>query len=897
QPVKWVEGLERLIANYEAELSMIAGIGYDDLSGKEGDEYAKALGAALDAASAAPGLVGRVKLFDQTPDDDEDAKVKVKFAFAPHLVDSNPYRLTLDLGGGRDFGYWGAVLHDALNEVACLKENSDMGLCQVVRILYLHGILPSTIGSDKDLRWRTRTLPADEFAAFVQGRAAAAGPDKARVEKATARLRTILEVTAAKPRAPSPWFSPLAGEVARTAIRGYKFWLDEPLRVKDNDRINKMKSDIGTDRAAEPGHEMEFWSENHYIMFASSEYLLGQLWEKDSFQPAAEIVDGDTTTGVLTGTRRKERGRARVLKWLNNRLMFGWMEFHSSGYYREHLWAILNLVDFALDEEIRTKAQMAVDLLLFDVLRLRHRGAMGAAGGRSQFKSKNSGWDQALGDVVELLTGERGIFMESDAQIAASFATSSYLVPDVLLELAANPPAFAFTDRSRVSITFDESPKYGITWSGESDAKDSWMQGYAAKRARYYPFLQHINDDITRTHTEYGSVEDDAVFFWGMSAFFNKQILGATKATVDRFGLNESDAFKKVIRALLTYILPWIRRLEHAGIGAAIGSVAGPVGTVAGGVIGAVASDVLDAELDEDAADDLSIFLEGSTRSRANIISYRSPDVMLSSIQCFRTGQLNFQSNVHQATLNTEANVFTTSGFAGLDLTDIVAAIGGAVIGALAGAVVGFAVGGPAGAAAGAVIGGVGGAAGAEGEAIGTHGDNPLGGDTDGPSWWTGYWSLPMIVQHRSAAIIAYDFYMIQEFLAECGSHAWFPQAAFDRVVTRRCGAYDDANFALLDIGDIGPKGFWVFGQVRHPAREPGGERPEGYVGVFSNQRPEWLDRTFELHANRLDEAKGAVAKKAKDILDKLGTLADDDAVGDSGRDEIQKAAAQAVDS
>ena len=77
--------------------------------------------------------------------------------------------------------------------------------------------------------------------------------------------------------------------------------------------------------------EMEFWSENHYIMFASSEYLLGQLWQDDTFQPCRLFVDAGDTTGAKTGAQRRDRGRARVLKWLNNRLMFGWMEFNSSG--------------------------------------------------------------------------------------------------------------------------------------------------------------------------------------------------------------------------------------------------------------------------------------------------------------------------------------------------------------------------------------------------------------------------------------------------------------------------------------------------------------------------------------------------------------------------------------
>jgi hypothetical protein len=128
------------------------------------------------------------------------------------------------------------------------------------------------------------------------------------------------------------------------------------------------------------------------------------------------------------------------------------MEFNSPGYYREHLWALLNLVDFALDEEVRTKATMAVDLMLFDVIRYLHRGAMGAAGGRSQFKFKSHGFDNGLTDVVEMMLGVKGVFSEGDAQVAASFASSTYVVPQVLLEIGAAPPTYPFTDRSRVSI-------------------------------------------------------------------------------------------------------------------------------------------------------------------------------------------------------------------------------------------------------------------------------------------------------------------------------------------------------------------------------------------------------------------------------------------------------------
>ena len=141
----------------------------------------------------------------------------------------------------------------------------------------------------------------------------------------------------------------------------------------------------------------------------------------------------------------------------------------------------------------------------------------------------------------------------------------------------------------------------------------------------------------------------------------------------------------------------------------------------------------------------------------------------------------------------------------------------------------------------------------------------------DGPEWWTGYWALPRVAQHGGATIMLSEFHDIQDFLAETGSHAWFPKSGFDRVVERRTSAYDDANFPLLDIGHIGPKGFWLFGKVVHPAPEGSTAEPEeGYVGVFSNKRPEWLTKESDPYDHRLEEQieKGGDDKIWKDAPD-----------------------------
>lgn len=832
-PGQWVAAMERYCSDFESELAAcLRGKVPPPFDPDAPADYRAALVRMLADVSARPASDAvRVELVRRDGDG--------KYQFEPRLGMARGEPTPLPEGSR--VRYWADVVGSSLKECVALKANSDMGLCQLVRILYRYGTLPDALDAGRTPSWRDRSGPGPTYDEFMAARRAAIADDdlRRRFEAAQARLRIILTESARAPRSPDPGFSPLAGEILKQGLLSYKFWLDEHPRAFENERLNAVKAALvdGEDQ----DKEMEFWSENHYIMFASSEYLLGQLWETDEFQPCREFADPGDATGRVSGARRRARGRARALKWLNNRLMFGWMEFNSSGYYREHLWALLNLVDFALDDEVRTKAEMAVDLLLFDVVRNLHRGSMGAAGGRSQFKSKSGGFDNGLSDVVEILLGAKGMFSEGDAQVAASLASSRYETPLALLEIGAHPPSFPFTERARVSIGFDEAAKYGIRYSQDTESRRAVLRGYAAKRARYSPHLEELNREIERTHEDYTSADDDIVFFWGMSAFVNKQVLQGTKRLVAKFGLEASDAFSTPMTLI---------KLGNIARGKDV------LEGIPGRVLSAFTGDP-DDTVDEETADELSVLLEGSTRSRANIVTHHSPGAMLSSLQDFRRGQLNFQSSVQQATLSGAANVFVNAGFGGLDISDVFA------FGA------GFLVGGVEGGVAGVVL---------NNELL--QDTNPLNPDhADGPDWWTGNWSLPRILQHGGAAIMISDFHAIQEFLAETGSHAWFPRAGFDAVLERRTSGYDDANFALLDIGHIGAKGFWLFGKVVHPQPEAAqGEPEEGYVGVFSNRRPEWLTMDSDPYDHYVEERKEKDDKKAelKGRLDGLPDLFSD---------------------
>jgi len=56
--------------------------------------------------------------------------------------------------------------------------------------------------------------------------------------------------------------------------------------------------------------------------------------------------------------------RLRILRWMNLRFFTGFSEWLSNVFYDEDLTALLSLVDFCEDDDLRTRAAILVDLIL-----------------------------------------------------------------------------------------------------------------------------------------------------------------------------------------------------------------------------------------------------------------------------------------------------------------------------------------------------------------------------------------------------------------------------------------------------------------------------------------------------------------------------------------------------
>lgn len=669
-------------------------------------------------------------------------------------------------------GYWSALARESFDQLHLLWDTADFHANDLLRLVYLYGEVPPLLRSRASL-WR----PRDQL-----------GRD--------------------------PDFSGAIEQRILTALREFKYWMDEQPRAASCGDLQAARKAHAQDQdksGDELKYEMTFWSENHQILFPAAEYLAGQWMPEAPFMPGRAFrADGrDPARGDYTGAQRMERAAPRIRRWLDDRLRFGFSEWNAPGYYKEHLQALFNLADFCLDDELRTRTHMVMDLLFFDVARFTLKGHFGATAGRAYFEHKSCGWEQGVSELSEMLFGVHdGIYAAGDASPAMFASSRVYRVPDAIVSIGQDAES-RYIDQTRVSIGFDDAHEHGIGTHDEADVMRWWSRG----------------------------------------AWFCKQVIGESRSFAERYGLMHTDPFAKVMG------LTGAADAPLAWLVAALATLLAPP-------IGFPLLALLELIDEEEMANLASLITEGSALTRANLYTWRDRHAMLSSVQDFRAGQYNFQTQVCQATLSMGATVWTNHPSAGSDLSALKGFL--QVVGAGAGGIGGFVLGSALGSFAAAVLpaaslalGAVGAwKGGVAGEDVGSSiGDiEIIPANHDGPNWWTGSVTLPRVVQVKNAAMIAYAPHTFQRLLFGSRTHAWFPKDAFDANAdaddraglepARPEGAVPtpmprvDTDLETPIIPSLEPvksvhsnvdTGAWVFGRVG-----------DGYVALYSGQTPRW---------------------------------------------------------
>jgi hypothetical protein len=222
---------------------------------------------------------------------------------------------------------------------------------------------------------------------------------------------------------------------ARDTVLAFKYWPDEP----------------GVD-------SMCTWTENHQILFASAAYLAGQMTPDEVF-----------TNSGHTGREKMRLNRPRILRWLDLRFRTGFSEWLSHVYYDEDLTALISLVDFCQDDEIRRKAAMVTDLLVLDMALNSYRGVFGSTHGRSYENTKKWAANEGTTDTQKLLFG-MGQYSGFDNMSAAALALSPhYRMPPVIAAIAGDLDRPEMANQQRMGIRVAEAERWGLGFDDFED--------------------------------------------------------------------------------------------------------------------------------------------------------------------------------------------------------------------------------------------------------------------------------------------------------------------------------------------------------------------------------------------------------------------------------------------
>lgn len=174
----------------------------------------------------------------------------------------------------------------------------------------------------------------------------------------------------------------------------------------------------------DPGeNSMCYWSENHQILFASAEYLIGQLYPDVRFRNSG-----------LTGRQHMDKARIRALDWLKMRWDYGFIEYYSSVYYKEDIGALINLIDFAGDEELVIKSQIIMDLLFYDVASQSSGTMFSSVSGRAYQRNRMGREAAEFSGLTNYLWGDgREI---GPHMMYGLMHSTNYKLPPVLKEIA-----------------------------------------------------------------------------------------------------------------------------------------------------------------------------------------------------------------------------------------------------------------------------------------------------------------------------------------------------------------------------------------------------------------------------------------------------------------------------
>ncbi|WP_025764156.1 hypothetical protein [Dyadobacter tibetensis] len=244
----------------------------------------------------------------------------------------------------------------------------------------------------------------------------------------------------------------------------------------------------------QPGeNSMCYWSENHQILFASAEYLIGQKYPTSLFPNSG-----------LAGRDHMLMAKERILNWLSLRWNYGFTEFYSNVYYKEDIGALINLIDYAEDEEIVKKSQIILDLLFYDIAAQSQKTMFISASGRAYERNRKGGKDANLSNVTQYFWGDG---RKLDAGMMYGLMVSKkYELPPLFKEIARDSSNQVIKQSNGLNISELKSEGFGgrdtrslmMQWGMEAFVNPKVVRNSLAYIRSYRMFSNAFTSDFAK---------------------------------------------------------------------------------------------------------------------------------------------------------------------------------------------------------------------------------------------------------------------------------------------------------------------------------------------------------------------------------------------------------------
>ena len=202
-------------------------------------------------------------------------------------------------------------------------------------------------------------------------------------------------------RFPEKQWEPGLREEVKKSLLSFKYWIDQP----------------GLDA-------MCYFTENHQFVWHTAEHLIGAYFDTEKFSNAKR-----------SGVTHSEHGREMALEWLKRKLEGGFSEYDSNAYLAIDTLALVSLIEYSPDKEIRQYSEALLDKLMFSLASNSWRGVHGAAHGRSYTTTLRSSRFEETAPIMWALWG-MGALNLAVLPVTTLITSKKYVLPPMIIKVA-----------------------------------------------------------------------------------------------------------------------------------------------------------------------------------------------------------------------------------------------------------------------------------------------------------------------------------------------------------------------------------------------------------------------------------------------------------------------------